>query len=145
MFLFLFLQEETVFWQKDSSGSKKESLQSGQNQSKKQIILSSLNVRLCKEVIEGLAKKLGYVSDGDKIVKINGLPFEQEKIYDAGTPIKAREPEYLPEWVGKVLGIAAFLTVCLYSLYQDIKSGLFKRRKNPVFMEGIPVYDLPQV
>ncbi|MDO5767831.1 MAG: septum formation initiator family protein, partial [Spirochaetales bacterium] len=98
-----------------------------------------------REVIEGLAKKLGYVSDGDKIVKINGLSFEQEKIYDAGTPVKAREPEYLPEWVSKVLGIAAFLTVCLYSLYQDIKSGLFKRRKNPVFMEGIPVYDLPQV
>lgn len=98
-----------------------------------------------KEVIEGLAKKLGYVSDGDKIVKINGLSFEPEKIYDAGTPVKAREPEYLPEWVSKVLGIAAFLTVCLYSLYQDIKSGLFKRRKNPVFMEGIPVYDLPQI
>ena len=34
-----------------------------------------------KEVIEGLAKKLGYISDGDKIVKINGLSFEQEKIY----------------------------------------------------------------
>ena len=97
------------------------------------------------EVIEGLAKKLGYVSDGDKIVKINGLSLEQERLYDAGTPLKASEPEYLPEWVSKILGVAAFLTVCLHSLYQDIKAGVFRRKKKTVFMEGIPVYDLPQI
>ncbi len=97
------------------------------------------------QVIEGLAKKLGYVSSGDKIVKINGLPEETERTYDAGTPLKSVENEYVPEWVNKASGIAAFCTVYLYLLMKDVKSGAFRRKKKSVFMEGIPVYDLPQI
>jgi cell division protein FtsB len=97
------------------------------------------------EVIAGLAKKLGYVSAGDKIVKINGLSFDNERIYDPGTPVKAVEPDYLPEWVAKALGVSAFFVVYLYLLSRDIKAGLFRRRKESVFIGGVPVYDLPQV
>jgi len=97
------------------------------------------------DVIKGLAKKLGYLSAGDKIVKINGLSFDEERIYDAGTPIKAVDAEYLPEWVGKAFGIAVGFVVYLYLLSNDIKNGLFRRRKNKTYLEGIPVYDLPQI
>jgi len=97
------------------------------------------------DVIAGLAKKLGFVSDGDKIVKINGLSFDNEKIYDAGTPIKAVESDYLPEWTAKAFGLAVFAIVYLYFLSKDINRGGFKRKKQSVFLEGIPVYDLPQV
>ena len=97
------------------------------------------------DVIAGLAKKLGYISDGDKIVKINGLFFEDGTVYTAGVPIKATEPEFLPEWVGKSVGLFAFLFIYLYMLGQDIKAGLFRKNRKSVFMEGIPVYDLPQI
>ncbi len=97
------------------------------------------------QVIEGLAKKLGYVSSGDKIVIITGLTADSQKLYDAGTPLRAVESEYIPEWVNKSAGVAAFLVVYLYLLAEDIRNGFFRRRKKSVFMEGIPVYDLPQI
>lgn len=97
------------------------------------------------DVIAGLAKKLGFVADGDKIVKINGLYFESQRMYDAGSPLKAEESEYLPEWVGKALGMITFLGVYLYFLTPDIKSGLSLKKRKSVYLEGIPVYDLPQI
>ena len=42
-----------------------------------------------QEVIAGLAKKIGYVSSGDKIVIINGLYDDDIAVYEAGTPLKA--------------------------------------------------------
>lgn len=97
------------------------------------------------DVIRGLAKKLGYVSGGDRIVIINGLSFDEDRVYEAGSPIKAVEPEYLPEWVAKVMGLAVFCVICLYYLSNDIKNGLLRKKKNKVYLEGIPVYDLPQI
>lgn len=97
------------------------------------------------DVIAGLAKKLGYVSDGDKIVKINGLSFSDKGLYDAGTPLKAERSDFMPEWVIKALGVSVFGVVYLFLLSKDIKAGLFRRRKETVFIEGIPVYDLPQI
>lgn len=97
------------------------------------------------DVIAGLAKKLGYVSDGDKIVKINGLSFVDKGLYDAGTPLKAEKTDFMPEWVVKAFGVSVFCLVYLCLLSKDIKAGLFRRRKETVFLEGIPVYDLPQI
>lgn len=96
-------------------------------------------------VIQGLAKKLGYVSDGDKIVKINGLYFSDGAVYTCGTPIRAAEPQYLPEWVGKSVGVIVFLFLYLFMIAQDIKAGHLRRNKKTVFLEGVPVYDLPQI
>lgn len=98
------------------------------------------------DVIGALAKKLGYVAPGDKIVIINGLYFSENYDYDPGIPLKAEEPEYLPEWFGKSVGLIVFLVVYFYSISVDIKKGVFKKKKRDgVFLEGIPVYDVPQV
>ena len=51
----------------------------------------------------------------------------------------------LPEWFGKICGIIAFLAVYFYCMSLDFKKGLFKKKKDKVFVGGIPVYDLPQV
>ena len=59
--------------------------------------------------------------------------------------LRAVESEYIPEWVNKTAGGAAFFVVYLYLLAEDVKNGAFRRKKKSVFMEGIPVYDLPQI
>lgn len=97
------------------------------------------------DVIGSLAKKLGYVASGDKIVIINGLYLPENFICDPGTPVKAEEPEFLPEWFGKICGIIAFLAVYFYCISLDFKKVFFKKKKDKVFVGGIPVYDLPQV
>ncbi|WP_147612411.1 septum formation initiator family protein [Treponema pectinovorum] len=109
------------------------------------LILEKTALEKDPDVIAGLAKKLGFVSEGDKLVKINGLSFDSKTMYDAGVPLKALESEYMPEWVSKILGMLAFLAVYLYFLTKDIKAGLLLKKKNPVYLEGIPVYDLPQI
>ena len=76
---------------------------------------------------------------------LNGLYFSDGEVYTCGTPIRATEPEYLPEWVGKSVGVFVFLFVYLYMIWQDFKSGYFRRNKKTVFLEGVPVYDLPQI
>lgn len=98
-----------------------------------------------EDVIKALAKKIGYVSSGDKIVIINGLSFPENFNYDPGTPLKAQHSDYLQEWIGKVIGIFAFFVIYIYLLYIDIRTGKVKNKKNSVFVEGIPVYDLPQM
>jgi cell division protein FtsB len=69
------------------------------------------------EVIASFARKLGYVADGEKLVKINGLPVSAQKVYSAGTALRRGDARYIPEWVCKAVGISIFaLTLCFFAL-----------------------------
>lgn len=96
------------------------------------------------DVIAAFARKLGYVKEGEKLVKINGLVTPSDFIFDTGRPIKALEPFCLPEWFCKLLGVIAFFLVYGAELLYDFRCWLFERKRamNP---KGIPIYDLPQV
>ena len=97
------------------------------------------------DVIAGFARKMGYVRDGEKVVKINGLISLDEYHFETGTPIKSIEPYSLPEWFCKVAGLLMFFVTYLYLMVKDfrVKDGATKKSK--VRIKGIPVYDLPQV
>ncbi|MBQ9206542.1 MAG: septum formation initiator family protein [Treponema sp.] len=96
------------------------------------------------DVIAGFARKMGYVRDGEKVVKINGLISMDEYHFETGTPIKSIEPYSLPEWFCKVAGLLMFFVAYLYLMVKDFgpKSSV---KKNKIKIKGIPVYDLPQV
>ena len=96
------------------------------------------------DVIAAFARKLGYVQDGEKLVKINGLLTAADYVFDAGRAVKAVEPFYLPEWFCKMLGVIAFGLVYSLELLQDLRKWLFERRRSNA-VKGIPVYDLPQI
>ncbi|MBP3608017.1 MAG: septum formation initiator family protein [Treponema sp.] len=96
------------------------------------------------DVIEGLARKMGYVSSGDKIVKINGLYFSDVSVLDAGTPLKSAEIEYIPEWLCKALGLFVFIFLYIYLLGNEIRY-IIIRKNRKTFVGGIPVYDMPQI
>ena len=95
------------------------------------------------DVIAAFARKLGYIKSGEKIVKINGLVADNDFDFETGTPIKAIEPYSLPEWFCKAFALVVFALVYVLLILDDYRKGRF-RRKNTV-IQGIPVYDLPQV
>lgn len=98
------------------------------------------------DVIAGFARKMGYVRDGEKLVKINGLVNTDEYHFEIGTPVKYIEPYYLPEWFCKVSGILMFFVAFLYVNLKDFKEKKTESRGNEkIKLKGIPVYDLPQV
>jgi cell division protein FtsB len=69
------------------------------------------------EVIASFARKLGYVADGEKLVKINGLPVTAQKVYNAGIALKRGDAHCIPEWICKIVGICIFaLTLCFFAL-----------------------------
>jgi len=99
-----------------------------------------------KAVIAAYARKMGYVSDGEKLVKITGLKPYQNTLYDTGSLIRHEEPQYVSEKLCKAGGIAAAMFLLLLLLIFDIKKGnisLVKEKK--VHVTGIPIYNLPQV
>jgi len=97
------------------------------------------------DVIAGFARKMGYVRDGEKLVKINGLIAIDEYHFETGTPVKSIEPYTLPEWFCKLSGLLMFFVTYLYLMVKDFRPKDAAVKKNKVKIKGIPVYDLPQV
>lgn len=97
------------------------------------------------DVIAGFARKMGYVRDGEKVVKINGLINIDEYHFETGTPVKSVEPYSLPEWFCKLAGLLMFFVTYLYLMLKDFRVKDAAVKKNKVKIKGIPVYDLPQV
>ncbi len=97
------------------------------------------------DVIAGFARKMGYLRDGEKLVKINGLISMDEYHFETGTPVKSIEPYSLPEWFCKVSGLLMFFVSYLYLMVKDFQKREKAVKKAKVKVKGIPVYDLPQV
>jgi len=76
------------------------------------------------DVIAAFARKLGYVRNGEKIVKINGLVADDQFYFETGTPMKYVEPFFVPEWFCKFTGFLMFFVVYAYLCLEDIKQKL---------------------
>ncbi|WP_242457169.1 FtsB family cell division protein [Treponema zioleckii] len=99
------------------------------------------------DVIAAFARKLGYVRDGEKLVKINGLITNDQFYFETGTPLKFVEPQFLPEWFCKTSGFMMFFVVYLYlwlNEFKDNGANAKRKKSRKVRVKGIPVYDLPQ-
>lgn len=99
-----------------------------------------------KAVIAAYARRLDYVRDDEKLVKITGLKPAQTALYDTGTILRHEEPEFLSEKYCKMIGVFfGILTFVILFLY-DVNAGniVFGRKKSPI-ITGVPVYDLPQL
>ena len=88
------------------------------------------------EVIASYARKLGYVQDNEKIIRLTGLNPPVDYIPETGSPIVIKEVEYVPEWVCKLSGIVMFLFSLALFYMQSLREKLHDRR-----LEGIQVAD----
>lgn len=78
------------------------------------------------DVIAAYARRLGYISEGENIVKISGLAPYYTPIYDSGVVVKRTEISFIPEWICKVFGcITGSLVFLLLMLRNLNRSGKF--------------------
>lgn len=99
-----------------------------------------------KAVIAAYARKLDYVSDGEKLVKITGLKRAQPPLYDAGTVIKHTDPTFLSEKSCKIISFFLGLMTLVIIFFYDLSQGNISfHRKERTIVKGIPIYDLQQI
>ncbi|NLM01213.1 MAG: septum formation initiator family protein [Treponema sp.] len=79
-----------------------------------------------KDVIASYARKIGYVADNEKIIKISGLP----TIYDLNEKVEKGyfkiAPKYFPEWICKVCGFVVFFVINLLLTLKNILKKSYK-------------------
>lgn len=99
-----------------------------------------------KAVIAAYARKLDYVTDDEKLVKITGLKPAQTTLYDTGTVMHHEEPAYLSEKICKMLGCFFFILSVIICILSDISNGnIGNSKKNKSLVTGVPIYDVPQI
>lgn len=106
-----------------------------------ELLLEKVSLQKDPDVIAAYARKLGYVQEGEKLVKISGLAVHETQIFDAGSVMKHVESKYIPEAYCKVVAIAMFTLSYMLLLLFDFTSGVIKIKPVKSFYEeikGIP-------
>ena len=99
-----------------------------------------------KDVIAAYARKLDYVSEGEQLVKINGLKPAQNTLYDIGKVLRYTEITFLSEKICKIIGLFfAVMTFAVILLYDLSKGNIRTCKKQNVMVAGIPVYEVKQI
>ena len=90
-----------------------------------------------KDVIAAYARKLDYVSEGEKLVKITGLRPYEAALYDTGTVIRRVPITFVSERTCKACGIAFFaLTFVFLSLVGESGDVMARRKKSQTLTEA---------
>ncbi len=99
-----------------------------------------------KDVIAAYARKLDYVGNGEKLVKVNGLKPHQTTLYDTGNVLRKKTFPCLSEKMCKISGFTFFVLTLTLMILIDFNNGTITLgRKKPTVIQGIPVYDLQQI
>ncbi len=71
-------------------------------------------------VVAAYARRLGYVAEGEKLVKISGLTPYYEPLYDYGSVMKSTPITFVPEWICKLSGYVSGLLVFVVLVLKDL-------------------------
>ncbi len=109
--------------------------------------LEKTAIRDDEDVIAAYARKLDYVFDNEKLIKIKGLGVAEPLMYETGKVLKSTPVAYVGEWfckgAGLLVGLLFAFVILLFDFSYGIKS--FSRKKHFETIEGIPVYDVAQI
>ncbi len=90
------------------------------------------------EVIASYARRLGFVKEGEHIVRFTGGAKLPEKIYSTGSYYDIEKIQFIPEWICKVLGISVFVLCLLLFFLLDLnKKKVFNRVNNTVEVASV--------
>lgn len=96
-------------------------------QTKEELMLEKVALEKDMDVIAAYARKLSYIREGEKIVKISGLAVHENQIYDPGSVLFHEDVKYFPEWFCKTVGLVFFLLAyCIMFLF-DAGKGFLQR------------------
>ena len=99
-----------------------------------------------KDVIAAYARKLDYVGNGEKHVKVNGLKPYQTTLYDTGNVMRKKSYPFISERLCKISGFTFFVLTFTMLVLIEINNGTITLgRNNSTVVKGIPVYDFKQI
>lgn len=74
------------------------------------------------DTISVYAHELGYVADGERLIRLAGFTGGIDRTFDCGTALSVNAPKYLPEWMCKFFGV--FAGICSFCLFSCIVASL---------------------
>lgn len=111
-----------------------------------ELTLEYVALRNDMEVIAAYARRLGFVGEGELLVKITGLPTYYTTMYNAGTVMRQAEVKFIPEWIAKLIGCIVGLLLMILLFLKDLSKSIVKlSRVQPSYEAGLRVvgYDSP--
>ncbi len=75
-----------------------------------------------RATIESFAKKMGFVEEGQILVKINGISEREMRVYDTGTVMRIEPVAFIDERICKIAGIAGFLVSIMIFCIQSLSA-----------------------
>ncbi len=118
-----------------------------------ELTLEQIALEKDMDVIASYARKLGYVKEGEKLIKVSGLGIQQKGLYDPGKVLKVENVRYISEWICKLTGIVFFVLVYIIFLLADYRKESQKINKrqnqnqkkackqNSFETENVPLYE----
>lgn len=92
------------------------------------------------EVIAAYARRLGFVAEGEKLVKISGLPTYYTTMYDTGSIMRRTQIKFIPDWIAKVTGCVVFVLMFVLLVLKDLSRGIpLVARSKPSYEAGVSV------
>lgn len=80
-------------------------------------------------IITSKARSLGFIYEGEKLIKINGISDQGKSFYDTGSIISLEEITFLPEKSCKIICLMGFILSFIIFLLVDLK---IKSKNKPV-------------
>lgn len=65
------------------------------------------------DTIAVYAHELGYISDGEYLMKLAGFTKGIKRDYIAGNALQSSTPFFIPEWINKLVGILIFFCILI--------------------------------
>ncbi len=100
-------------------------------QTKEELQLEKVALEKDMDVIAAYARKLSYIREGEKIVKISGLAAYENQIYDPGSVLFHEDVKYFPEWFCKTVGLVFFFLAYSMMVLFDAGKGFLQRNSRP--------------
>jgi len=67
------------------------------------------NLSADADTISVYAHELGFISEGEQLIKLAGFSGGIDRNYHAGTALRSKKAEYLPEWICKTTAVLSGL------------------------------------
>jgi len=71
------------------------------------------NLSADPDTISVYAHELGYIANGEKLIKLAGFSGGIDRNFDSGTALQIKKPNFLPEWICKFFGLFSGITAFL--------------------------------
>ncbi len=109
-----------------------------------ELMLEKVALQKDPDVIAAYARRLGYVGEGEKLVKISGLAAKEAQVWNPGVVMKHSEVRYVPEYFCKAMGLIIGLMAYIVLFLHDVTHGYirFPRKKTYREAKGLTVYDI---